>query len=55
LINLIDTCIEESNDYINYLTEKLERMRCDMEAFRDEQAKLIKVYCLLDSDERWHH
>lgn len=43
LLGLIDGCIEESNDYISYLTEKIETLRGDVEGAREEQARILKV------------
>ena len=43
LLLLIDGCVEEANDYIGYLSEKIELLKNENSSMRDEQARILKV------------
>jgi hypothetical protein len=35
MVNLIDSCVEEANDYISYLSEKIEALKQENSLMRD--------------------
>ena len=43
MVNLIDSCVEEANDYIGYLTEKIETLKNENSLMKEEQLKILKV------------